>query len=874
MSKFEIKEVQIDFYNDTVEKLNKFDSGLNIICGENEAGKTTLMQFIENIFLREKSTAKGYIKCLSDGKNIKLYADKDKLKDNENYISEIFPHAFKTGFVINLDDLVRAKKGESDELVNTIKDSSGMAIKSKEAEYHDYIYGRKQKFNLTSTNKASNATEQQLDKLNQLHNTIVELQKEEEHYNLACVSLERKSEELKRYKNEYNYVKLLSEKLEVEGKKSNIKINEKLIESKKEFEKIRENYGALNLSEQNSKRFSDNVQNYKEKYDENFEKLNNIDDFDEDKISKFDLNSENLTISKTLQEDLMRKRSEFKRVEADISTYRNDISVLERELSNLKSDEKQLNISDINTYSDDKTLAEKYISNYSKLLDDLRKAEYNLQNSKPNKEFDHFNFFALLFSGIFFASLSGLLFHLHDSSKYMFIAMCLVAIVGVRRIFSNKPTQTPTQNDNYIKEIEQNKSMIVKTLSKYGFDYSDENDFVVKTNCYIDKMKEKISEYRNISNDISKVESTKDRKKVELDNLSKRYDELEKDLDITTKEISDFIEETKVSDIQNYSEIYFLVKTLQDLNTKIKEAEKEIDVADSLREQFVKMTNDYIVNCDIEIQTINKYEPERFEGVLKEIQGILEKDIANARLLKEIEEKTSFIEKEMEKYPQEMKENISGEDIDELEESLSDKIDEMTKETTLLQKEIHDLKQVESLVGLKNEKNIELNRVREGFNNLIVKEIVSEIIQASKEKFNEIQPNLVSAKQYLAHITNNKYTEIDFEEKNISGEDTKEKSWEILSRGTKEQLYLALRLGFASNYSKDREGNPNGLPNLPLIIDDAFVNFDTNRTKSVLKCLSEFSHTNQVLYFTCHSESIKEMLKDNSIQYNLIEITK
>ena len=79
-------------------------------------------------------------------------------------------------------------------------------------------------------------------------------------------------------------------------------------------------------------------------------------------------------------------------------------------------------------------------------------------------------------------------------------------------------------------------------------------------------------------------------------------------------------------------------------------------------------------------------------------------------------------------------------------------------------------------------------------------------------------------------------------------------------------MYLALRLGFASNYSKDKITlMPNGKSDLPLIIDDAFVNFDINRTKNTLKCLEEFSKTNQVLYFTCHKPPESENLKYNKI---------
>ncbi len=118
MTKLEITNVQIDNYNDTNNQLNKFDSGLNIVCGSNEAGKSTLMKFIKNIFIREKSDAKGYVKCSYNGNEFKLTPD--NLKENEQYLEDITAHSFKTGFVIDLDDLIYAKSSDSEELVNVI----------------------------------------------------------------------------------------------------------------------------------------------------------------------------------------------------------------------------------------------------------------------------------------------------------------------------------------------------------------------------------------------------------------------------------------------------------------------------------------------------------------------------------------------------------------------------------------------------------------------------------------------------------------------------------------------------------------------------------------------------------------------------------
>jgi len=70
-----------------------------------------------------------------------------------------------------------------------------------------------------------------------------------------------------------------------------------------------------------------------------------------------------------------------------------------------------------------------------------------------------------------------------------------------------------------------------------------------------------------------------------------------------------------------------------------------------------------------------------------------------------------------------------------------------------------------------------------------------------------------------------------------------------LSRGTAEQLYLALRFGFIREYSKRSEP-------LPLIMDEILVNFDSPRAKATASVLADFSREHQILYFTCHPEAV------------------
>ncbi|HET6498254.1 MAG TPA: hypothetical protein VFH17_04300 [Coriobacteriia bacterium] len=67
-----------------------------------------------------------------------------------------------------------------------------------------------------------------------------------------------------------------------------------------------------------------------------------------------------------------------------------------------------------------------------------------------------------------------------------------------------------------------------------------------------------------------------------------------------------------------------------------------------------------------------------------------------------------------------------------------------------------------------------------------------------------------------------------------------------LSRGTSEQLYLALRFGLVERFV-ETSGEP-----LPIVMDDILVNFDEDRAARAARSIGALAGTCQVIYFTCH----------------------
>ena len=77
-----------------------------------------------------------------------------------------------------------------------------------------------------------------------------------------------------------------------------------------------------------------------------------------------------------------------------------------------------------------------------------------------------------------------------------------------------------------------------------------------------------------------------------------------------------------------------------------------------------------------------------------------------------------------------------------------------------------------------------------------------------------------------------------------------------LSRGTCEQLYLAIRLALVGEFT-DRGQE------LPLIMDDCLVNFDPVRAAAMARLVAASAAGGQCLFFTCHP-SIAELLRRES----------
>lgn len=146
---------------------------------------------------------------------------------------------------------------------------------------------------------------------------------------------------------------------------------------------------------------------------------------------------------------------------------------------------------------------------------------------------------------------------------------------------------------------------------------------------------------------------------------------------------------------------------------------------------------------------------------------------------------------------------------------------------------------------------------------LLAGEVIGRTLDlASNDRFPKM---LKLAQEYLEILTGGRYLEILLPAKlskktplKVVRKDKKKIPLAYLSRGTQEQLYFALKLAFVMQI-KDKI-------DLPVLIDDSFVNFDGPRTGYIVEMLKKMSEDKQILVFTAR-EDLAEAVSAAPIRY-------
>ncbi|QHW34268.1 AAA family ATPase [Paenibacillus rhizovicinus] len=132
------------------------------------------------------------------------------------------------------------------------------------------------------------------------------------------------------------------------------------------------------------------------------------------------------------------------------------------------------------------------------------------------------------------------------------------------------------------------------------------------------------------------------------------------------------------------------------------------------------------------------------------------------------------------------------------------------------------------------------------------------------------QPGVLrEASRLMSKLSEGRYTRISMPEGErtiaLETQDGRIVESGFLSRGTAEQLYLAMRFALA--------GEAAAVHALPLLLDDPFVNFDYGRLQAAAGVLEELAEQRQIVFFTCHAH-MKDLLLDRLKGARLIELAR
>ena len=162
----------------------------------------------------------------------------------------------------------------------------------------------------------------------------------------------------------------------------------------------------------------------------------------------------------------------------------------------------------------------------------------------------------------------------------------------------------------------------------------------------------------------------------------------------------------------------------------------------------------------------------------------------------------------------------------------------LAEDTTLTEKQI-ELGMVEA----------KLERAQESWRE---RAVVSQMLELVRHEYElHRQPEtLQEATGYFRELTGGKYTRVWTPLANdilfVDREDGSSLAVESLSRGTREQLFLSVRMALVAMFAR------RGIQ-LPMILDDVLVNYDERRAAVAAKVLTEFAASgHQLLVFTCH----------------------
>lgn len=189
--------------------------------------------------------------------------------------------------------------------------------------------------------------------------------------------------------------------------------------------------------------------------------------------------------------------------------------------------------------------------------------------------------------------------------------------------------------------------------------------------------------------------------------------------------------------------------------------------------------------------------------------------------------------------------------------------DEYLREITLAEDELAAMQGESKAAEVRQRIASESAQLQANVDRYVCLTVAAQVLRKEMERYRKDHqgPVLQAAGAYFKAMTRDSFLglEADYDEKGdpvLAGVRTGGERVAVpqMSDGSRDQLYLALRLGALDGYLQRNEP-------LPFIVDDVLVHFDDARSAAALSVLAELSRRTQVVFFT-HHEHLTELARD------------
>ena len=899
-----IKSVNINSFGGIKNKKINFSKGLNIVYGENEAGKSTIQSFIK-IWLYGFSSYKGKDYKLNerikytpnDGDNISgelnvIHEDKEyiirrtfgrtKKEDTSIIINSITGEEVqyinkeepgKYFFNINRSTFINTvfigqlgvsvKKDKEEEILDKLSNSIG----SEEGQVSvEVAFSKLDKYKKSISNIRKSGS---LDVLKNKYGDL--LSERYEAYKLSNHNIE----------NEENLIKLNEEKLNINKEISNLEIYKKYLKKikiKKEYQEITEYFKRKEklrneqFSINKDLTFNDEVINniFIENVKEDYSMYLNLLDIVNDEEERICVKEERLIELKVplreyyyinnLPKDILSKLEGLK-IKNEMLTEKYQINESiknEIEFLNLKKKEAENLIGSAIEIKNFKEDLESLLLIYEEELKKL-KSIMEEESDKPQN-----NIFLISLVVIFFISIILGIIIDNSNFKVLLYTISLGILIFIGFNF-------------YINKKGSNK---------------DKTSFLLKGN--IEKIEIKLNEY------CSKLQVNNYSELVNKLSIYKNYLELEEKIN---RKINEKLSQRSILDLDSAMDERENIK--EEINNYLRIA--SVDSIDKLIKEIYKYKEDFkeVNNLEIELNnlksSLNRTKEQlliREEKLKRNLESIGFKNINISEIdeiINEIEEKIKKrdeISKSLASVEEAYSALTKGKDINKIKEELGDvininfnysyenedEIDEVIKEKNIRLVDVEKkLKDIENeiknrFIGKRTIPVIE-EEIKEVESNIekyetqlkasyVVSEVLTEVYDEIRSSFGPIlNSNVITS---FKEFTNGKYNEVmvsDNYEMKVK-DDKSIMAAEALSNGANDQLYLSLRLAFVEMIFKNKD--------IPICLDDTFIQYDDKRLERTIKYLIK-ERFEQYIIFTCQKRE-EVVIRNNSISHKYIKL--